>query len=425
MADAERNLISRVLFSEDIRPIVDRKLHEGMFVSEENKKVFSFITNYYRKYGVLPTMELMEDHFPTYNIKFVKEPADYWIDRIIETYVRNVGSDILLSNSKLLVENPMQGLEALKENFLKLNMEANPTEDVNYIESIDARKESYLKLKGFKGIDGLPTPWEILNEITMGIHEEDFVVIVARPKIGKSWLLCILAQFLWENNLNCLFVTNEMSTQQIQRRIDAVTFKLPYNEFRAGLLPDHIEKRYLDGLEALKGSDCSPIYVINNIGGVSAISAKIDEYKPDIVLVDGMYLLPDDRRGGNKWERTSNISYDLKQLCKKKKIPTIATTQFNRTADESVTKMTQVNLSMLGFSDSIGQDADLVLGLFTNKDMQLNQELMVRVLAIREGEPKDFVLNWNLREMDFSLLSAEDDTKVIDDGEMDVGDINY
>ena len=425
MADFEKLLIGKIILSGEIKNVIDRKIHKDMFFDDRNKKVFSHIVNYYQKYGQIPPVEVIDQEFPSYKVEFVKEPADYCIDKILENYIRNKGSDILLKHAKKLTDDPYQGLEKLRSEFNVLGIESTPTQDTNYIESAERRKELYLNLKEMKGIDGLPTPWEVLNECTMGIHPEDFIVVVARPKIGKTWMLTILAEHLWNTNQKILFVSNEMSTFQIGRRFDAIHFKLPYQELRSGLLADAHEQRYVEGLNKLIEEGKDPVWIVGDVGGVSSISAKIDEHQPDVVLIDGMYLLQDDHRSSNRWERITNISRDLKLLTKRKKVPILATTQFNREADEAKVKMTDVNLSMLGFSDSIGQDADVVLGLFTNKDMKSNKELMVRTLAIREGEPKDFILTWDFHKMQFDVIHVNDESEVIQDNEIEDEDLDF
>jgi replicative DNA helicase len=423
MPDFEKHLISRILYAADIKDVFDRHIHDGMFVDERNKTVFIFIVDYYKKYGEIPPMEILDQEFPDYKIPHIKEPINYCIDKIVENYIRNKGSDILLKNTKLLVEKPLVGLDLLKSDFNRLTIETNPTDDSNIINSVEKRMKFYLKVKEMKGMDGYSTPWEPLNKATMGWHKEEFIVIVSRMGVGKTFCLLLFAEYAWNNGLSVLFVSNEMSTQQIERRFDALHFKLPYEEFRAGLMASSHEERYFSGLKDLENSNKIPMWTVGNIGGVSALSAKIDQYKPDIVCVDGMYLLNDDRRGQNKWERTSNISWDLKQLCTSKKIPIIATTQFNREVEK--VKFDQVNLAMLGFSDSIGQDASVVIGLFRNKDMESNREMYIRMLKVREGEPTDFVVSWDLHSMKFDVLSTSDDSQVIDDGELEDKDIDF
>lgn len=1011
MADYEKGLLARVLFKRELQDVIDRRIEPKMLADEKSRKAFEFVLDFYKKYGDVPSIDLVEQEFPELKLEYAKEPVGYYIDKLVEQYVRNRGSYILTENARLLVTNPMNGLEMLRSEFARLTVEANPTRDVNLVETMNDRKKRYLELKNLKGIDGYPTPWQVLNEAcvtgdsmiydvetgkmvrmddfckgnfnsvlsftsdgirekmvsfkgrvtdkeclkiktnsgheiegtyehpvltpsgwkrldeveigeniavvsrypepknvvkipdehvdlialllsegyisdghvsvsntdpeiievirksaekmgcvvkqygrswnivfggrperkhrgkrgrftkdrihpvqkmideygikrvtadkkeipdvifrlnneqlrrfiavfwsgdgyvnccnkgrrgenvivginltskkmiqqlrtlllrfgivthymevpqrnerwkmqyrllvptefhekflntfdllgrrgvvlkerlsrrkfehrtklrlsdeiknnlrrrfeekkslggagssgkgviakirkcvdknfesfegcfvrrkgersnviekrmlkamlevldvqdymwvvnddihwvevvsiertgvktvydvtvpgthcfiandvvvhnTMGWHPGEFISIVSRPAVGKTFMLVVFAEYAWANGLSVLFINNEMSEEQIGKRFDSVHFKLPYKEFRAGLLPDELEKRYFEGLQELEGEN--PIWVISDVSGVMSIASKIDQYKPDIVMIDGMYLLNDDQKGDSRWERVTNVSRDLKKLAQQKRVPIIATTQFNRATDE--TRVERVTLSNIGFSDSLGQDclpkdtliwsnrglvrldelddekdlvfdgetfrrfkllkekekevyevrlkhsgqvfrcsgdhgllamskkpelewkkakdlspgdsvvqveselsgergalnyvpiskkmrfdevesvvatgvvepmydlnveeshrfvaeglmvhnSDIVLGLFRTRDMELNNEMLVRMLKVREGQPVDFSLLWDLRRMEFKVIATQDENQFIDDEEGD------
>ena len=577
MADYEKEFLSRILFKNELRDVVDRRIDPKMLADAGNRKAFEFVLEFYQKYGEVPSIDLVEQEFPDLKLEYAKEPVGFYIDKLIEQYVRNRGSRILTDNARQFVLNPMDGLELLRSEFARLTIEANPTRDVNLVETMNERKKRYLELKSLDGIDGFPTPWNVLNEATMGWHPGEFISIVSRPAVGKTFLLLIFAEYAWSNGLSVLFINNEMSGEQIGRRFDAVHFQLPYKEFRAGLLPDILEEKYFKGLEKMeKDQSKNPMWVISDVTGVMSVASKIDQYKPDIVMIDGMYLLSDDRGGGSKWESISNVSRDLKKLAQQKDVPIIATTQFNRATDEA--RIERVTLSNIGFSDSLGQDclpkdtiiwtdrglvrldelddakdrvfdgeefrkfkllkekekevyevhlkdsgqvfrcsgdhgllvmsgrpelewkkaqdlqpgdlvvkvegsldggeieeieweyepatsalktirlpisrkmgfdevekvvptgivetmydlsvetthrfvaeglvvhnSDVVLGLFRTRDMELNNEMFVRMLKVREGQPVDFSLLWDLHKMEFKVISTDDDNEFIDD----------
>ncbi len=424
MADFEKSLVSRILHSGEVKDVLDRKIHEGMIVDERNRKVFIFILNYYNKYGEIPTMEVMDNEFPDYDIIHTKLPINYCIDKVIEQYIRNKGSDIIVSNTSKIVADPLAGLDSIRGQFNNLTLETNPTNDSNFIDSIKERKERYLKVKELEGIDGYHTPWYPLSKATGGWHAEELSIIVSRTGIGKSWMLLKVAEHAWLNGLSILFITNEMSIYQIERRLDAIYFKLPYSEFTEGMLPDTYEENYFSQLEELKEKlNMPPMNIVSDVGGVSTLNSKIDQYKPDILLIDGMYLLADDKMGKSKWERIANISWDLKKLSVNKKLPIITTTQFNKTAEGF--RFDEVTLFSLGFSDSIGYDVSNAVAIFQNKDMKANNEMYVRLLKVREGEAKDFTINWDLRRMDFSVLREDNSNEVIEDGELDEDEIDY
>jgi replicative DNA helicase len=410
----EKAVLSRILISNEWSAVMDRRVTEELFQDEECKRCFRFIAEFYSKYGNVPSLELVEENFKQLHLTYAKEPANFYIDKMVENYVRNKGSELLMSTARHIVESPIAGLEKLQNDVANLSIEAMPTKDDFVGATVEDRLAHYLKMKNAGGMDGMPTPWEVLNEATMGLHAGDFITVVSRPGTGKTFMLVLFAEYAVRNKLKVLFVSNEMSNTQIMQRFDAIYFKLPYKELRAGLLPDALEKVYFDGLEAMK-KDVNMI-VTQDVRGVASIGSKIDQYKTDLVLVDGMYLLADDQNGQSRWESISNISRSLKKLARQKKVPIIATTQFNRASE--VVKIDKVTLANLGFSDSIGQDADVVLGLFRTKDMEMNNELKIRMLKVREGEPKDFMIKWDLHSMDFRTTEMSDEDSFLpEDGD--------
>ena len=164
MADYERGLLARVLFKRELQDVIDRRIEPKMLADEKSRKAFEFVLDFYQKYGDVPSIDLVEQEFPELKLEYAKEPVGYYIDKLVEQYVRNRGSYIMTENARLLVTNPMNGLETLRSEFARLTVEANPTRDVNLVETMNDRKKRYLELKNLKGIDGYPTPWQVLNE---------------------------------------------------------------------------------------------------------------------------------------------------------------------------------------------------------------------------------------------------------------------
>lgn len=407
--DAGKGLLSRIVMADEWVNVLDRDVGVDLFPDEEHKACFMFIRKFYAQYGTIPSPQLIGEEFPNLHIGYAKEPAEYYIDKLMENYARSHGASLLMDSAKSLMVNPLKALEKIQAGISKLLIQSRPSRDMVLKENGEKRKERYLKRKEAGGVDGIETPWEVLNEATAGIHAGEFMAVVARPSVGKTFMLILLANFFAMLGLRVLFISMEMSREQITQRFDAIHYKLPYRELKAGLLPAYLEEKYLKALEDT--SNEPDFIVVEDAKGLNSISGKIDQYDPDIVMIDGLYLVHDDEEGDSPWARTTNVSRGTKQLAQRKKLPVVASTQFNRVAEN--VGMKKVTLANLGFSDSIGQDADIVLGMFRTEDMIMNHEMFLRMLKVREGEAVDYTILWDLHAMEFGMLETDDDNQVL------------
>jgi len=91
---------------------------------------------------------------------------------------------------------------------------------------------------------------------------------------------------------------------------------------------------------------------------VAEIENKIDKYKPNLVVIDGVYLLKDSRTktSGLDWKVLGNVSTDLKNLAKDKRVPIVGVHQANRKGDEEAD-----DLSDVAFTDMYARDADVLI----------------------------------------------------------------
>jgi hypothetical protein len=208
-------------------------------------------------------------------------------------------------------------------------------------------------------------PWPIMNEMTGGVSDEDYIILYGRPKQKKSWGLAYMVAHALSQDMRVLVYTKEMKPENLRRRIVACGLKLPYHEFRRGRLrPDQKAALYdykafyedpstrgnvvmLDGGEVQGGGDT-----------VAWLSAKVDKYQPDVLFIDGLALLSDDsKRQQPDHMRVQGISRALRQLGIRKKIPIIATIHANRKASGH----TEGNLDEIAYSDAVAQDATVAI----------------------------------------------------------------
>ena len=268
-------------------------------------------------------------------------------------------------------------------------------------------------------------PWGPLDDETFGVQEDDYILFYGRPKSGKTWVLASLIDACYKQDKRALIYTKEMTADGIWMRTLACILGLEYKELRGAVFgrnkpmnkDDKFRlfelNRYLksdpraaDSLVVLNGREAGP-----GRDTVPWLRSKIEKYRPDVVFVDGMYLLSDHLKNASDQQRVMNISRGLRDTILATRTPIIATTQANRKAAGHK----EANLDEIGFSDSLGQDVTLAARVIGDKTTP--------TMSLVIGGSREFTLH-GLRlnckpARDFSFLEvlSEDDIRKATEGD--------
>jgi replicative DNA helicase len=135
------------------------------------------------------------------------------------------------------------------------------------------------------------------------------------------------------------------------------------------------------------------------------LSTEVRDRKIDCLIIDGGYLL-NEGNSNNIVENITTISRKLKTFSKKEDIPVIVTWQFAKSAE----KDNNPSLSHFNWGYSISQNSDLAIGLQCKENMRAEKKRKVVLMKDREGELTEFIINFDLTNMDFSI--DEEYTKI-------------
>ena len=141
------------------------------------------------------------------------------------------------------------------------------------------------------------------------------------------------------------------------------------------------------------------------------VAAEIEKHKPDVVLIDGVYLMEDDQQARDDWLRVAHITRDLKKLAKRINKPIIINTQ----ADKKSNKKTGPSLDTVMYTQAIGQDSDDVYALYRDEVMLSDNELGLVIRKQREGGLGKVIFNWDFNTMDFGEIYAENEVDTEED----------
>jgi len=285
---------------------------------------------------------------------------------------------------------------------------------MNLRTTIDERIDRYEYRIKNPGIDGIPSGLARLDEATYGWHGGEFYIIQALLGNYKTWTMLYMARAALNAEYKVMIATVEMSQFQIARRLDSILSVTAFEKLRSGKFKDDKDiLAFKNRMQTIKNlPDCILV------GGVSFgelfLQSKIGEHEPDIVFIDGIYLMVDDNLSRNKaqWEQLNSISRGLKVLAENYNIPIVATTQAWKKSSKPGSKGDE-SVEDIAYSGGMAQNADNVVSLGRIYDPvaeSFTNRVWVKLTKVREGEPVKFQAvidfdNMTLRE----VLGVSDD----------------
>ncbi|MDR1319350.1 MAG: replicative DNA helicase [Treponema sp.] len=211
-------------------------------------------------------------------------------------------------------------------------------------------------------ITGIPSGFESLDRLTSGFQPSDFIVIGARPSVGKTALALNMASHMafGRNNISVAFFSLEMSNIALVQRLISSEGMIKGNDLRSGFLSGGDYGKILQVCAKMYEA---AFYIVDmpnmKLMDLRSQARKLRAQQGiQIIFVDYLGLISHENVMMPRYEQISDISRSLKGLARELKVPIVVLCQLNREAQwETPT------LANLRDSGSIEQDADLVLFL--------------------------------------------------------------
>ena len=233
----------------------------------------------------------------------------------------------------------------------------------------DVLVESFTKLEELynqkQHVTGVPTGFIDLDRMTAGLHGSEFILIAARPAMGKSaFALNIATYAATRANVPVAIFSLEMSKEQVGNRILCSEALVDSNNVRTGDLNDEELSKLAETSGELSQA---PIYIDDTAGiTITEMRARCRKLKLEknigLVVVDYLQLIQGSGKTSGREQEIAEISRSLKILAKELEIPVIALSQLSRAVEARDDHRPM--LSDLRESGSIEQDADIVMFLY-------------------------------------------------------------
>ncbi|WP_297815051.1 replicative DNA helicase [uncultured Lactobacillus sp.] len=224
-------------------------------------------------------------------------------------------------------------------------------------------------------VTGLPTGFQELDKMTTGFHEDELIILAARPGVGKTAFALNVAQFVGlHTDKTVAMFSLEMGADQLVQRMLASEGLIDSQHLRTGQLTEDEWQKLVVAAGSL---DRTSIYIDDTPGikmsEIRAKSRRLAKEKGNLGLIVIDYLqLIEGPRSESRQQEVSAISRQLKKLAKELHIPVIALSQLSRSVEQRQDK--RPVLSDIRESGSIEQDADIVAFLYRDDYYRDEQE---------------------------------------------------
>lgn len=379
----EKALLGLLVSKPDLSKSVAGRLNVIDFYSKDNALVFEAIIRSLDFNGSSDEILVLEEltkiskkdkkYWVTYLLelsfeKGLESNIDKYVDLILEKKQARDLETTLIDSVKLIGEGGNSVSELIGHVETKIQdvtrkKELKDFSDVNTLTNEFTLKLKKMEEEGYQ--DGLRTKISVLDEKIGGLKGGQFVVVAARPSMGKTaFSLEIAKNIAMDKNVG--FFSLEMPTDQLITRLISSESMIDSNLItRMSSLNQMAAQRVQFAIEKIKKLnlwiDDSPSL---KIGELTWKARKLNSlHNLDMIIIDYLQLIESENKSGdNRQQVISDISRQLKSLSRELDVPVIALSQLSRRVEQREDKRPQ--MSDIRESGAIEQDADIIMFLY-------------------------------------------------------------
>ena len=393
--NTEAAVISAICANKDISTVLSDNVDD---VFQSHRDVWEGLKSYYLKFRAVPDVSVLQERFKDFEPEAVKGETGYYLDTLKNEFLTAKIKDILMKNgTKLKSDSATRVLMEMQSDISNLSRLTGAVRDVDLtdFESAEKHFESVRERSmAMGGSPGIKTGFKAIDlAYPTGMAPGHLIVMIGWAGRGKTWFSSYLACKAWEQGFKPMIISLEMSPENMRDRIYTMMgsglFKA--SDFSRGLVNTDDFHSWAEN----KFTDKQGFILISNEGQgqvtPNTVQAKIDQYKPDLVILDYHQLFNDSSGAKSEVERNRNISRDFKLLAMRNNIPVIDITA--ATMDDVSDQDSPPMLSQVAWSKAIEYDADMAIAIHKNPQSNI-MEIVSR--KNRHGTDFAFYLDWDL-----------------------------
>jgi replicative DNA helicase len=361
--NVESKVLSAVLEDKQIHVLLQANVDNLL---RTHNDIWNFIRNYFEVNSSVPPKSLVVEKFrdfqPVDGVGATKHHLEElqveYLNDSLKDIIRHAASEVQGGNGNEALTNLITKTSELKKNTSAIrDIDATDLDSaVAYFEHV--KKQQELGVIGIKtGLPGFD------NYLPAGIMPGQLGVFLAYPGIGKSWLALYFSVQAWKQGKTPMIISLEMSETEVRNRVYTIMGEGLWSHRK--ISNGEIEIDMLRKWHADKLAGKPEFHIISNDSGgeitPSVLRGKIDQYKPDFVIVDYLQLMSPNQKADSETVRMKNLSRELKLMAIGEEVPIIA---ISSATPDDVNDLSSVpTLGQTAWSRQIAYDADWVIAL--------------------------------------------------------------
>lgn len=373
MATNEANVISAVCKNRDAHVILgeDAKLF-GAYGD-----AFTFLRDYYLQYKTVPDVALLESKFGDLALGQTTAPTAFYLEELKNHYV-NSQLGVLATKVAAAVDSNQpsaETLEKLATAAARLGKYTAGAKDLNLMDAA-AAEEHFKKVKAISeangGTPGISTGFTSIDSAyTTGMSAGHSIIVMGYTGRGKSMFADLIAMKAWEQGYKPMIVSLEMSPEEQMERIYAMMSSGLFSI--SDMSRGDIEIDDFRQWSKKKFDGGAPFTIVSSEGinevTPNFVQAKIDNHRPDFVVLDYMQLMMDNAKTGAMTPRMLNLSREIKRMATSNGIPIMSLTAV--TDEDNDRRDSPPVLSQVSWSHGIEYDANLAIAIHRHDDTDM------------------------------------------------------
>jgi replicative DNA helicase len=393
--NTEAAVITSVCQNKDIATILADNVDD---IFQSHRDVWEGLKSYYYKFKSVPDANVLQEKFRDFEPVKVTAETGYYLDQLKNEYLASRMRNLLMKSGASLKDNAAARVLAdMQSEIASLSRLTNNVRDVDLTDYELAEKhiiavQERSEIMG--GSPGIKTGFTALDlAYPTGMAPGHLIVAIGWPGRGKTWLTSYLACKAWEQGFKPMIVSLEMSPENMRDRIYTM---LGSGMFRASdFSRGNINIDDFHNWAKKRFDDKNSFILVSNEGTnevtPQTVQGKIDQHRPDLVILDYHQLFNDTKRSNSEVERNRNISREFKLLAVRNNIPVIDITA--ATMDDVSDQDAPPLLSQVAWSKAIEYDADMAMAVHRHPDTNI---IEVVSRKNRHGTDFAFYLDWDI-----------------------------